>query len=103
MKTIIPALAVLLLSVGGAARAQEKHPASPTLRSVLDEQLSAQETDFVAAAEAMPEEKYAFVPASGEFKGVRTFALEIRHVAFANHVFYGPVLGERVAAAVGRD
>jgi uncharacterized damage-inducible protein DinB len=51
--------------------------------------LSGMEQEFVSAAEAMPEEKYNFAPATGEFKGVRTFGQQIKHVAEANYFFFG--------------
>jgi len=88
---------------GVFAVAQEKTPAKPTLQSVLDNQLTSLEHDFVSAAEAMPEDKYAFAPSAGDFKGVRTFALQVRHVAFANHVFFGAVVGEKTPAGGDRN
>src|SRR2546429_692715 len=39
---------------------------------------------FLGVAEAMPESKYDFVPSAGEFKGVRSFAEQVKHVACAN-------------------
>ena len=36
----------------------------------------------------MPEEKYDFKPTNGEFKGVRTFAEQVKHVACANFAFF---------------
>ena len=53
--------------------------------------LSQLESEFVGAAEAMPEDKYNFAPPStaGEFKGVRTFADQVKHVADANYYFFG--------------
>lgn len=74
-----------------------------SVASVLDQQLTAVEHDFVSAAEAMPEEKYSFVPSAGEFKEVRTFALQVRHVAYVNHLFFGAVLGEKPPAGVDRN
>ena len=52
--------------------------------------LSNMEQEFVGAAEAMPEDKYNFAPpaALGEFKGVRTFADQVKHVAEANAYFF---------------
>jgi len=70
----------------------------PTIASVLDRQLSIVESEFVGAAEAMPEEKYSFAPTAGEFKGVRTFAEQVKHVATANHIFFGAILGEKPPA-----
>jgi hypothetical protein len=44
--------------------------------------------DFIGVADAMPEEKYNFAPTNGEFKGARTFAQHVRHVACANFAFF---------------
>ena len=46
----------------------------------------------------MPENKYSFAPTNGEFKGVRTFAEEVKHIAYANHLFFGPLMGETIEA-----
>jgi uncharacterized damage-inducible protein DinB len=48
------------------------------------------EQEFVSAAEAMPEDKYNFAPpvTAGEFKGVRTFGEQVKHVAEANAYFF---------------
>ncbi len=35
-------------------------------------------------AMAMPENKYGFAPTDGEFKGVRTFGQQLKHVAATN-------------------
>jgi len=51
----------------------------------------------------MPEEKYSFAPSTGEFHGARTFAQEVKHVAFANHVFFGAIVGEKAEAGPGRE
>jgi len=49
------------------------------------------EQQFVSAAEAMPEDKFNFAPPAslGEFKSVRTFAQQIKHVAESNYYFFG--------------
>lgn len=49
---------------------------------------------IVTAAEAMPAVKYEFTPAEGEFKGVRTFAMEVRHLSATNNILAGAALGE---------
>ena len=51
--------------------------------------LANMEKEFVDAAEAMPEDKYDFVPTAGEFKGVRSFGSQIKHVAESNYYFFG--------------
>jgi uncharacterized damage-inducible protein DinB len=56
-------------------------PAAKTPGDALNAILSIGEHEFVAAADAMPEDKYSFAPTGGEFKGVRTFAEQAKHVS----------------------
>jgi hypothetical protein len=56
------------------------------------------EQQVVSAAEAMPEDKYSFTPTNGEFKGVGTFAEQVKHIGFANNLFFGPLMGETIDA-----
>ena len=58
---------------------------------------------IVSAAEAMPATKYGFTPTEGEFKGVRTFALEVRHLAATNHILAAAALGEDPPADAGDE
>jgi uncharacterized damage-inducible protein DinB len=46
------------------------------------------EKEIVSAADAMPADKYNFAPTQGEFKGVRTFAGQVKHLAEANYEFF---------------
>jgi len=104
MKNLVVALALLgataaapaLRAQGAATSQQPKQP--PTVASVLNAYYGAVEQQVVSAAEAMPEEKYGFAPTNGEFKGVRTFAEEVKHIGFANHLFFGPLMGETIDA-----
>ena len=79
-----------------AAMAQQT-PAKPPANAgdVLDRQFTNLEHDFVPAAEAMPAEKYDFAPTNGEFKGVRTFAQQVKHVAAVNYMIGAALLGEK--------
>ena len=52
------------------------------------------EGQFLGVAEAMPESKYDFVPAAGEFKGVRSFAEQVKHVACSNFAFFNEIEGK---------
>ena len=61
--------------------------ASPS--QVFGKLISGQAEEVVSAAEAMPADKYNFAPTSGDFKGVRTFAQQITHVAEAQYFFFG--------------
>src|SRR5271154_7631874 len=60
MKKMAALLAFLVsLSCGGMAQAQDAQTAS-TIPLVLNHNIAGVESEFVPAAEAMPEEKYAF-------------------------------------------
>ncbi|NWJ41878.1 MAG: DinB family protein [Geothrix sp.] len=102
-------LTLTLLLAGAVASAQAPAPPKPaaeatlTLSQVLDRQLANLEREFVPAAEALPEEKFAFAPTQGEFKGVKTFAQQVGHVASANYLFAAGILGEKPPADLGPD
>ena len=49
------------------------------------------ETSFVGLADAMPADRYAFKPTSGEFKDVRSFGEQVKHVACANFAFFNEI------------
>jgi uncharacterized damage-inducible protein DinB len=51
--------------------------------------LSGMEKEFVDLADAMPEEKYSFVPSTGEFAKVRSFGDQVKHIAESNWYFFG--------------
>jgi uncharacterized damage-inducible protein DinB len=81
----------------GAAQIQ----ASPTLAAAVDREISAVEKEIVEAAEAMPEDKFNFSPESlnipgSEYKGVRTFALQVRHIAASNYFIWSPLTGDKL-------
>jgi len=66
-------------------------PAKPPLSATLRDQWKFVSQEFIAAADAMPEEKWNFAPTNGEFKGVRTFAEQVKHVACANFGFFDEI------------
>lgn len=68
--------------------------APPTVALTMDTQLTGMEKQLVPAAEAMPAHKYSFVPDGEDFRGSRTFALEVRHVAAANFAVFSEILGQ---------
>jgi hypothetical protein len=98
------AMAILVLAIGAStapvaahaqAAAQAKPDQKPTFASVVDRGVSRAEHDVVPAAEAMPDDKFTFAPTQGEFKGVRTFGLQVRHIAVANYMLASGILGEK--------
>ena len=98
--TVTAILGAILVFCGfGLAQAQtQTKDEKKTISQVLDASIKTVEADFVPAAEAMPEEKYGFAPSNGEFKGVRTFAEQIKHVAASNYLIAAHILGEKPPA-----
>src|SRR5215831_2740771 len=71
-RTILMSLAAL----GGAAMAAD------TADTTLDRAIKSAESEIVSLVEVMPANRFDFAPgpSQGEFKGVRTFALQARHI-----------------------
>ena len=86
--------AALLFAAPGFAFAQSPSPSKPAIGTPIQPSevygriLNNIEQEFVSAAEAMPEDKYDFAPTQGNFKGVRTFAEEVKHVTEANDYYF---------------
>jgi uncharacterized damage-inducible protein DinB len=53
------------------------------------------EGDFLGLAEAMPEDKYSFIPTVGKFDGVRSFGEQVKHVACAQFAFFNEFEGKK--------
>jgi hypothetical protein len=86
-------------SAASVPEAQQQPP--PTLASTVDRGVSTIEKQIVEAAEAMPEDKFNFSPESlnipgSDYKGVRTFALEVKHVAASNYFLWSPLTGDKL-------
>jgi len=105
MKTllILESCALLALTMAAAAQTAKPKDEHRTVTQVLDHMVSNLEREFVPAAEAMPEEKYGFAPSNGEFKGVRTFAEQIKHVAAVNYELGAAILQEKPPVDVGDE
>src|SRR5258708_22473867 len=70
-------------------------PPAKTPGDAINAVLTIADGEFTAAADAMPEDKYSFAPTTaGEFKGVRTFAQQVKHVAAVNYIFGAAILNE---------
>ena len=99
-KSATAILAVLMCA--GVALAQEKSQ-DQSVSQVLDGDVKMIEGELVPAAEAMPEDKYRFAPTNGEFKGVRTFADQVKHVAAVNYLVGAAILGEKPPVDTGGE
>jgi len=102
--TLEKATRSLAASSTGAAQADagSARPAVPTtLAAAVDREISRAEEQVLSAAEAMPEDRYDFSPErlripGGTYQGVRTFAVQVRHIAASNYLIWSPLTGERL-------
>jgi hypothetical protein len=102
MKKIHVLPLVFFLACVNPAPAQTADAAAHrTNTQIIDFILDFQERRIVDVAEAMPAEKYSFAPRSGEFRGVRTFAEQLKHIAADNYMLGAGILGEKPPVDVG--
>ena len=95
---------LLLLASSGIAQSQDAKSADHrTVAQVLDRSVTGVENEFVPAADAMPDDKYSFVPTNGEFKGVRSFAQQVKHVAAVNYMVGAAILEEKPPIDLGGE
>src|SRR6266498_141765 len=83
-----------------AAGASASPSAPPTIASAIDREVSIVEKEVVDAAEAMPEDKFDFSPEKlnlpgSDYKGVRTFGEQLKHIAASNYLIWSPITGEK--------
>jgi uncharacterized damage-inducible protein DinB len=69
----------------------------------MDREISAIEKQVTEAAEAMPEDKFNFSPESlnipgSSYKGVRTFAGQVKHIAASNYFIWSGLAGDPLPA-----
>lgn len=95
--------ALLLMSISAAAQTSKPKEEHHTITQLLDRSVSNFEHEFVPAAEAMPEDKFGFAPTEGEFKGVRTFAQQIKHVAAVNYELGAALLEQKPPVDIGDE
>jgi DinB superfamily len=86
------AMACILMAAGRCAAAQEQVPT--TIAGSVAYSLSWAEGNFLGVAEAMPADRYSFIPSNGNFEGVRSFGEQIKHVACANFAFFNEIEGK---------
>src|ERR1041385_8906630 len=89
-----------LISIGTVMAADAP---APSLSQILDGQIKSIESEAVSLAEAMPADKYNFVPTTGEFKTVRTFSQQMTHIAAIVYLVSAAALGEKNPSDPGPD
>ena len=101
--------ALSLAAASAYAQAAKSSPAAgpsaspstpPTIASAIDREISIVEKEVVEAAEAMPEDKFDFSPEKlnlpgSDYKGVRTFGEQLKHIAASNYLIWSPITGEK--------
>jgi len=97
------ALCLVALATLGTAQGNKNKEERRTVTQVLDRTVSNMEHEFVPAADAMPEDKFGFAPTNGEFKSVRTFAQQIKHVAAVNYELGAAILEEKPPVDIGDE
>ncbi len=107
-KSKVIGCAFLLLAVAASLRAATPKAAAPkeerrTVTMVLNNTVRNMEEEFIPAAEAMPEDKFGFAPTGGEFKGVRTFGQQIKHVAAVNYELGAALLEQKPPVDIGDE
>jgi len=102
-KPIFMLFAVTLLWASVAHTQQTPGAPQPaaTVASAVDRQVTTIEKLIVDAAEAMPEDKFNFSPESlklpgSNYKGVRSFAGEVKHIASSNYFLWTPLTGDQL-------
>jgi uncharacterized damage-inducible protein DinB len=108
MKILCIAALLILCGVALTAVGKSKTPQESTSkpaaqqddipRSIADSisgTLQFAEGNFLDVAEAMPENKYSFVPTAGKFDDVRSFGEQLKHVACAQFAFFNEFEGKK--------
>ena len=103
VSTLLILCGLTLIVVGKSVTLKEP-PSKPTAqqndvpKSIADSisgTLQFAEGNFLDVAEAMPEDKYSFVPTAGKFDDVRSFGEQVKHVACAQFAFFNEFEGKK--------
>lgn len=70
---------------------------------VTDIWITQQEQQMIAVVEAMPAVKYPFTPTDGEFRHVRTFGQQAKHLAAFNYIAAAAMMGVKPPADAGDE
>ena len=89
-------------STTSAPQPQTAQPPA-TIASAVDREISGVEKQILDAAMAMPEDKFNFSPESlnipgADYKGVRTFAVQVKHIAASNYFLWSGLTGDKLPA-----
>ena len=90
---------------GKVAGPPKRNVASVSLTAAVERQLNYIESNIINLAEAMPDDKYYFTPENlnipgSTFKGVRTFAGQIKHLATDNYDMWCTITGDSLPPGI---
>jgi hypothetical protein len=96
-------LILALSALGQSTATPQGAPPTSTLASAIDREISAIEKQVLDTAEAMPEDKFNFSPENlnlpgANYKGVRTFAVQVKHIAASNYFIWSGLTGDKLPA-----
>ena len=94
-------LTLAALFLAGSALAQTQAP--PTVAQLFEGPIRGAEREVIPLVEAMPAEKMNFAPTQGEFKGVRTFAQQAKHLAAVVYIVAAAAKAEKVPVDTGGE
>ena len=103
------AIAFMRFTQTVAANPQAQASQEPTtIAAAVDHDITRVENQIIDVAEAMPEDKYNFSPESlnipgSDYKGVFSFAAQVKHVAAGNYFLFSPITGDKVPAKTFND
>ncbi|MGC1452332.1 MAG: hypothetical protein WA830_20065 [Candidatus Sulfotelmatobacter sp.] len=100
---LLPLLPTIVTPVAKGATQAQSSP--PSLALAVDREISSVEKQILEAAEAMPAEKFNFSPETlnipgDDYKGVRSFAVQVKHIASSNYFIWSPLIGDPVPASI---
>lgn len=96
------AMAVAQATGSSGTSAAQASTAPPTIASILNNQLGSIEREVMNAADAVPQDKFDFSPASGNIPGdfktpkpVRTFGEQFKHIGDALESYSSIIMGQK--------
>jgi hypothetical protein len=84
-----------MLQESASKPAAQQDDVPKSIADSISETLQFAEGNFLGVAEAMPENKYSFVPTDGKFDDVRSFGEQVKHVACNQFAFFNEFEGKK--------
>jgi hypothetical protein len=91
----VAGICLVVAIIIGIVQAQKMPSQSTTIPDAVAMVWKSISHDFIALADAMPQDKWNFKPTNGAYTNVRTFAEQVKHVACANEAWAKQMSGEK--------